>query len=179
MRVTSAFNRLLALSGVSVTEVSFGQDTVTVDVALRRRRWQCPECAFSTRARYDIRPGFSCWRGLDLGRWKIIVRASLRWLVCPSHGVRVEAVPFARHRSGFSRDFEDLVAFLATKTDKTTITGAARVERDSVGRIWQRVVPDGLDPGRLDGLVGIGVDEVSWRYVGDWCQGVGRDFCRA
>ena len=123
-RVTSAFNRLLALSGVSVTEVSFGQDTVTVDVALRRRRWQCPECAFSTRARYDIRPGFSCWRGLDLGRWKIIVRASLRWLVCPSHGVRVEAVPFARHRSGFSRDFEDLVAFLATKTDKTTITGA-------------------------------------------------------
>ena len=124
MRVTSAFNRLLALSGVSVTEVSFGQDTVTVDVALRRRRWQCPECAFSTRARYDIRPGFSCWRGLDLGRWKIIVRASLRWLVCPSHGVRVEAVPFARHRSGFSRDFEDLVAFLATKTDETTITGA-------------------------------------------------------
>jgi len=124
VRVTSAFNRLLALSGVSVTEVSFGQDTVTVDVALRRRRWQCPECAFSTRARYDIRPGFSCWRGLDLGRWKIIVRASLRWLVCPSHGVRVEAVPFARHRSGFSRDFEDLVAFLATKTDKTTITDA-------------------------------------------------------
>ena len=60
MRVTSAFNRLLALSGVAVTEVSFGQDTVTVDVALRRRRWQCPECAFSTRARYDIRAGFSC-----------------------------------------------------------------------------------------------------------------------
>jgi hypothetical protein len=37
-------------------------------------------------------------------------------------GVRVEAIPFARARSGFTRDFEDLVAYLATKTDKTTIT---------------------------------------------------------
>ena len=76
--------------------------------------------------------------------------------------MRVEAVPFARHRSGFTRDFEDLIAFLVTKTDKTTIVGFARV----VGQrraICERVVADGLDPGRLDGLVNIGVDEVSWR----------------
>jgi len=75
----------------------------------------------------------------------------------------VEAVPFARHRSGFTRDFEDLVAFLATKTDKTTITRLSRLDWDSVGRICARVVADGLDPGRLDGPVRIGVDEVSWR----------------
>ena len=89
-----------------------------------------------------------------------MVRAWLRRLVCRTHGVRVEAVPFARHRSGFSRDFEDLVAFLATKTDKTTITRLLRVDWDSVGRICERVVADGLDPGRPDGLVSIGVDEV-------------------
>src|SRR5664279_1597120 len=69
----------------------------------------------------------------------------------------------ARYRAGFSRDFEDLVAFLATKTDKTTITRLARVDWDSVGRICERVVADGLDPARLDGLVSIGVDEVSWK----------------
>jgi len=77
--------------------------------------------------------------------------------------VRVEAVPFARHRSGFTRDFEDLVASLATKTDKTTITRLSRLDWDSVGRICSRVVADGLDPARLDGLVRIGVDEVSWK----------------
>jgi transposase len=77
--------------------------------------------------------------------------------------VRVEGVPFARARSGFSRDFEDLVAFLATKTDKTTITRLSRVDWDTVGRICERVVAHGLDPARLDGLVTIGVDEVSWR----------------
>ena len=163
MRVTTAFNRLLSLEGVSVAEVMFETGVVVVDVALRRRRLCCPECEFSTAARYDTRPVFSTWRHTDMGRWKVLVRAGLRRLRCPTHGVRVEAVPFARHRSGFSRDFEDLVAYLATKTDKTTITRLSRVDWDSVGRICERVVADGLDPGRLDGLVNIGVDEVSWR----------------
>ena len=96
------------------------------------------------------------WRHLDFGRWQVQLRAGLRRLCCPTHGVRVEAVPFARAGAGFSRDFEDLVAFLATKTDKTTITRLSRVEGDTVGRICARVVADGLDPARLDGLVSIG-----------------------
>lgn len=45
----------------------------------------------------------------------------------------------------------------------SSISRLSRVDWDSVGRICQRVVTDGLDPGRLDGLVSIGVDEVSWR----------------
>jgi transposase len=163
VRVTTAFNRLLSLPGVVVSEVSFEADRVVVDVGLRRRRLCCPECTFSAAACYDTRPVFSRWRHTDMGRWKVLVRAGLRRLVCPTHGVRVEAVPFARHRSGFSRDFEDLIAYLATKTDKTTITRLSRVDWDSVGRICERVVADGLDPARLDGLVNIGVDEVSWR----------------
>ena len=163
MRVTTAFNRLLSLPGVSVTDVTFETDQLVVAVALRRRRLLCPECTLSTSACYDTRPVFSRWRHTDMGRWKVLVRAGLRRLVCPTHGVRVEAVPFARHRSGFSRDFEDLIAYLATKTDKTTITRLSRVDWDSVGRICERVVADGLDPARLDGLVNIGVDEVSWR----------------
>ena len=162
MRVTTAFKRLLGLKGISVLEVSFGDaSSVTVDVALRRRRLVCPLCSFSTAARYDTRPVTSSWRHLDFGRWQVLVRARLRRLSCPEHGVRVEAVPFARARSGFTRDFEDLVAFLATKTDKTTITRLSRVDWDTVGRICARVVADGLDPDRLDGLVTIGVDEVS------------------
>ena len=163
MRVTTAFNRLLSLPGARVTEVCFEDARLVVDVALLRRRLQCPECTFSTAACYDTRPVFSTWRHTDMGRWKVLVRTGLRRLECPTHGVRVEAVPFARHRSGFSRDFEDLIAFLATKTDKTTITRLSRVDWDSVGRICERVVADGLDPARLDGLVNIGVDEVSWR----------------
>ncbi len=164
MRVTTAFNRLLALEGISVVEISFtGTASVMVDVALRRRRLVCPMCSFSTWARYDTRAVASTWRHLDFGRWQVFVRAGLRRLRCPEHGVRVEGVPFARVRSRFSREFEDLVAFLATKTDKTTIARLSRVDWDTVGRVCERVVAHGLDPDRLDGLVNIGVDEVSWR----------------
>lgn len=84
MRVTTAFNSLLALPGVSVSDVSFGGEAmVTVDVALRRRRLHCPECAFTTAARYDTRPVSSSWRHLDLGRWRVTVRAELRRVNCP------------------------------------------------------------------------------------------------
>ncbi|MGI8776576.1 MAG: ISL3 family transposase [Acidimicrobiales bacterium] len=137
---------------------------MVVTVALRRRRLVCPECTFTTSAAYEItRVDVSRWRHLDLGTWRLEVRAHLRRLVCPTHGVRVEAVPFARHGSRFSADFEALVAWLATKTDKTTITRLVRIDWETVGRICARVVADELDPSRLDDLFEIGVDEVSWR----------------
>ena len=82
---------------------------------------------------------------------------------CPDHGVLVEQVPFARHRARFTRDFEDLVAWCASKTDKTAVCRLLRIAWLTVGAIVERVVADGLDPHRLDGLVSIGVDEISWK----------------
>jgi transposase len=163
VRVTTAFNRLVGLPGIRVSDVSFGTGVVGVTVALRRKKLLCPRCGYSTRARRDTRPVASSWRHLDLGRWQVQVRAELRRLDCPTHGVLTEGVPFARPGARFSRDFEDLIAYLATKTDKSAITRLLRVDWDTVGRICARVVADGLDPARLDGLVHIGVDEVSYK----------------
>lgn len=163
MRATTLCKRLLDLDGINVAKVDIEDQMVVADVTLRRRRLDCSRCAFTTRSRYDTRRVVSRWRGLDLGRRRVSVRTTLRRLRCPTHGVVVEGVPFARTGSRFSRDFEDLVAYLATKTDKTTITRLQRVDWDTVGRICERVVADGLDPARLDGLVSIGVDEVSWK----------------
>ena len=163
MRATTLLNRLLDLPGVSVRGAALCPQRLVVDVRLRSRRLACPVCRYTTRSAYDTRPVPSSWRGLDFGRHVVTVRASLRRLDCPQHGVRVQGVPFARHRSRFTRDLEDVAAFLATKTDKTTIARFLRLDWDSVGRICERVVADELDPGRLDGLVNIGVDEVSWK----------------
>lgn len=163
MRVTAAFSRLLALPGIWVRHVAFEADRVVVTVALRRKNLRCPECDFETAARYDTRPVESIWRHLDLGVWRLEVRAWLRRVECPLHKVRREAVPFARAGSYFTRDFEDLVGFLATTADKETICRLVRIDWDTVGRILERVMADGLDPDRLEGLFEIGVDDVSWR----------------
>lgn len=163
MRVTTAFKRLLRVDGVNVTAVEFVATSVVVTVALRRRRLVCPCCEYSTRARYDQRPVDSRWRHLDLGAWRLEIRARLRRLCCPTHGVRTEAVPFARPGAEFTADFEALVAWLATRMDKTAICRLVRISWRTVGRIIERVVADELDPGRLDDLFEIGVDEISWR----------------
>jgi len=163
VRATAAFCRLLRLEGVRVCDVCFASDRVVVEVALRRRRLICPLCSFSTAHRHDVRPVDSDWRHLDLGVWRLEIRARLRRLVCPEHGVRVEGVPFARHGSDFTRDFEHLVAWLATRTDKTTIKRMVRIHWATVGRIIERVCAEELDPDRLDELFEIGIDEVSWR----------------
>lgn len=163
MRVTTAFKRLLRLDGVNVTNVEFLAGMVRVTVALRRRRLVCGHCGYKTRFRYDTRPVPSTWRHLDLGVWRVELRAHLRRLACPTHGVVVEGVPFARPGARLTRDFDDLLAWLATRMDKTAIARLCRVSWRTVGRACERVVAAELDPGRLDGLFRIGVDEISWR----------------
>lgn len=97
MRVTAVFNRLLALPGISVRGVSFtATDKVEVTVALRRKKLVCPWCDHTSWARHDTRPVASTWRHLDLGRWRVQVRAELRRIHCPEQGIRVEGVSFAR-----------------------------------------------------------------------------------
>ena len=163
MRVSAGFSRLLRLEGIWVRRVQFNTDRVVVWVALRRRRLRCPLCSYSTPHRHNRQQVESVWRHLDLGVWRLELRAQLRRLACPEHGVRVEGVPFARHASGFTHDFEALVAWLATRTDKTTIKRMVRIDWDTVGRIISRVCADELDADRLHNLFEIGIDEVSWR----------------
>jgi transposase len=162
VRVSAAFSRLLCLDGVWVRTVRFEPDRVIVEVALRRRRLHCPECDYRAGGRFDTRPVLSDWRHLDLGVWRLEIRARLRRLWCPHHGARTEGVPFARPGSDFTRDFEALVAWLATRTDKSTIGRLVRINWRTVGRIIERVGADELDPDRLCELFEIGIDEVSW-----------------
>jgi transposase len=163
VRVTTAFNRLLDLPGVSVRKVSFEPGCVVVSVALRRRRLECPKCSYSTAHRESVQHHDSVWRHLDLGAWRLEIHARLRRLRCPEHGALVEGVPFARYGARFTADFENLVAWLATKTDKTAICRLTRIDWQTVGRIIERVGDELLDESRLDDLFEISIDEVAWR----------------
>ncbi len=161
MRVTTAFNRLLALPGARVIDVSFTAEGVIVEVALRRRRAACSCCGQLVQQVHDRSP--RRWRHLDLGAQRCFVEYRLRRVCCPDCGVRVEAVPWARAGARHTRDFEDLTAFLAQQMAKTPIARLLRVRWDTVGRIVERVVCDHLDERRLEGLVQIGVDEIAYR----------------
>jgi transposase len=163
VRVTTAFKRLLRLPGASVTDVSFGVEGVIVTVRLRRRRRVCSGCG-QTGRRVEIHDRrVKRWRHLDLGSSRCVIECELRRLRCPDCGVHLEAVPWARPGAAHTRDFEDVVAWLAQQMAKTPIAGLLRIAWDTVGRIVERVVAEHLDERRLNGLVAIGCDEISYR----------------
>ena len=160
VRVSTAFNRMLSLPGASVQDVAFGSEGVIVTVRLRRRRRVCSGCGAVGLEIKDRR--VKRWRHLDLGASRCVIECELRRLRCPGCGDRPEMVPWARAGSSYTRDIEDVVAFLAQQMAKTPLARLMRVSWRSVGKILERVVADKLDRGRLDGLVMIGVDEVSY-----------------
>lgn len=163
MRVCTAFNRLLRLPGASVIDVSFGAEGVIVTVRLRRRRRVCSRCG-QTGGQLEIHDRrLKRWRHLDLGSSRCVIECELRMLRCPDCGVHLEAVPWARAGAHHTRDFEDVVTWLAQQMAKTPIAGLLRIGWDTVGRIVERVVKDHLDERRLSGLVAVGVDEISYR----------------
>jgi transposase len=160
VRVTTVFNKLLVLQGAFVRGVAFSPAGIVVDVAKRHRRNRCPRCTFSTRTRYDrdVRE----WRHVSLGKWRVVIRAALCRLECPEHGVVTEAVPWAEHESRFTRDFEDLVAWVAREMNQTAVKNLLHIAWATVGNIIERVVARKLDRARLERLCRIGIDEVSY-----------------
>ena len=160
MRVTTAFNRMLGLPGAWVTDVEFGEQAMIVTVALSRKRPVCSGCGARGLKIKDHR--VKRWRHLDQGGLRCQVECDLRRLYCPGCGDRPEHVEWARSGARYTRDFDDLTAWLAQQMSQTQVTRLMRIGWETVGNILERVVSEKLDPGRLDGLELIGVDEVSY-----------------
>ena len=161
MRVTTAFNRMLAIVGATVASVVFAPEGVVVGLRRRRSKLVCP-CGWKTWAVYDR--STRRWRHLDLGASKLFLEAEIRRLDCRRcQRVRTEVVPWARPRARHTRDLQDVVAWLAQHTDKTTITTLLRVSWEAVARIVVSVVAEEINDARLECLYRLGVDEVAYR----------------
>src|SRR4051812_33177812 len=154
---------MLRLPGASVVDVSFGPEGVIVTVRLRRRRRVCGECGQTSRQLEIHDRRVKRWRHLDLGANRCVIECELRRLRCRSCGVRLEPVPWARPGAHYTGDFEAVVAWLAQQMAFAPISRLLRVGWHTMGPIVARVVADGLDDRRLDGLVCVGVDEISYR----------------
>jgi transposase len=131
-----------------------------VTVVLRAKKPVCSGCGARGLKIKEHRE--KRWRHLDLGAPRCVIECRLRRLYCPGCGDVYEAVPWARAGSPYTRDFDDLCAWLAQQMSQTQVTNLMRIAWESVAKILERVVSDKLDRGRLDGLVQIGCDEVSY-----------------
>ena len=161
MRVTTAFNKMLDLVGASVVSVTFSPEGIVIRLRRKRAKHRCP-CGEKTWSTYDR--SVRRWRHLDLGATRCFLEAEICRVECHRcQRVRTEEVPWARPGARHTRDFQDVVAWLAQRVDKTTITKLLRVSWEAVAKIVVDVVAEAIDDARLNELYRIGVDEVSYR----------------
>lgn len=165
MRAVSVIRRLLSFLRLSVKKVrfetdEFGDPTLVAEVAVRGRS-RCSRCSRKC-PRYDqLEP--RRWRHLDFGIWRVYLEAQLWRVDCSCCGVVVEEVTWADPASRFTKPFEDLVTWLAQRSDKTTISTMLRIAWRSVGRIIERVVTRRREPVDWTKVTAIAVDELSFR----------------
>ncbi len=170
MRGTTLCGRLLGLKrtvveGFELVEAADGSDDLVVRV-----RPYAAEAAKCSRCR-RVCPGYDGgsgrprrWRGLDVGELRTFIEADVARVNCPDHKVVAAHVPWACPGSRFTSAFEDTVAWLAANTPASAVAELQRTTWRTVSAIVTRVVARAA--GRvdlLDGLVRIGIDEVSYR----------------
>jgi transposase len=163
-------NRVLraafGLENAVVEGLDFDDAAGAVIVAVRPMAKAANRCGRCRRRspRYDQGGRRRRWRALDLGTCRVFVEADAPRVACRSHGPTVAAVPWARHGVGHTRDFDDQAAWLAVHVSKSAVVELLGVAWRTVGAIVARVGAD-IDASvdRLDGLVRIGIDEISYK----------------
>jgi transposase len=162
-----------ALLGVDkravIEEIEFDDDGADGEVVVahvrprRGARGRCGRCGRKAPS-YDRGEGRRRWRGLDLGTVRVWLEADAPRVECPEHGPTVVAVPWARHNTGHTHDFDDTVAWLAVACSKTAVCELMRIAWRTVGAIVARVWADTekrID--RFANLRRIGIDEISYK----------------
>jgi transposase len=108
------------------------------------------------------------WRHLDVCGLSVALEYETWRVECPRCGVTTEMVLWAAAGSGFTHAFEEVVAYLAQRTDKTTVSTMMAIAWKTVGLIIERVVGRLGPKDRLGGLKRIGIDELSYRRHHDY-----------
>ncbi|MCU0301181.1 MAG: ISL3 family transposase [Candidatus Nanopelagicales bacterium] len=104
------------------------------------------------------------WRHLDFGACRVWLEARIARVACRRcRRIRTEVVPWARPGARHTQVFEDLVAWLAQRMDKSAVAALLRCAWRTVDHVVRRVVADHLADHRFDHLLRVGVDEISYR----------------
>ena len=169
MHIQSLIKGLLKINKIAIENVYF--ETVNEDEQLvikarplSRDRHRCPICGKRCQG-YDSGTKTRRWRSLDFGSTKVYIEATAPRVKCAEHGVIVAKVPWARHNSDYTADFETAVVWLTLHATAQDVSEYFRIEWHTVGSIAKRVQTalEASKPSRFDNLEKIGIDETSYK----------------
>ena len=163
--------KLLNVKSMVVNAINIFMDANGVNHLLmhaRPNKWHLDDCPYCHKKcpRYDEQSKHPRrWRALDFGGIMVDIEYHTHRIKCPEHGVLVADVPWAYPSSGFTKDFDLTVAWLAKCLPRSVVADYMRIDWATVGNCVSRVRDD-LEPDitrRLNGLINIGVDETSYK----------------
>ena len=169
MHSNSIFKRLLRIENISIENTRFDEQNDEKLFVIRVRPYsheqcRCPICGRKCPG-YDSSEKLRRWRALDFGMTRTYIEATVPRVQCPQHGVIVARVPWARHNSDYTREFEQAVTWSALHMTATDVAEYFRIEWHTAGSIARRV-QESLEAeasSRFDNLVRIGIDETSYK----------------
>ncbi len=169
MHTKSLIKRLVKIDKIAIEDISFEmaneEEYLVVRVRpLVRDTMRCPHCGKRCKG-YDSYGKKRRWRSLDLGSTRVHIEAFAPRVKCPEHGVLVAKVPWARHNSDYTYDFETAVTWLALHATAQDVSEYFRIKWETVGSIARRVQKslESEQPSRFDDLEEIGIDETSYK----------------
>lgn len=166
MQSATLWRNLLGVEKTVVEGIEFDEERGILVARVRPARGAAGRCGKCGQRSpwFDRGEGRRRWRALDLGTVQVWLEADAPRVNCPVHGPTVRSVPWARHRAGHTYEFDQQVAWLATRCSKSAVTVLMRVAWRTVGAIIARVWDDiEAEHDRFAGLRRVGIDEISYK----------------
>jgi len=165
MHTKTAFKKLLRVEKIVIENVYFedvnNEEIFVVKVRPEKREInRCPHCGKCCPG-YNDSKKIRRWRSLDFGSTKVYIEANSPRIKCSEHGVIVARVPWARHNSDYTYDFETAVTWFTLHATIQDVAEYFRIVWRSVGGIVNRVQKslEESQPNRFDDLQEIGIDD--------------------
>src|SRR5512139_537427 len=159
-----------------IEKVAFDPGQRRLDLFLdfkRGSKFACPEC----------KSGEGCpvhdttektWRHLDFFQHQAFLTARVPRIECPTHGVRLTNVPWARPGSGFTLLFEALALLMC---QQMPVAGVAKVMQANANTLWRLLthyVDKAVENADYSGVEDVGADECAQRkgheYIKTFCD---------
>ena len=139
MHTKSVLKRLLRIEKIIIDNAYFeskNDEEVFVVIARpsSRERSLCPFCGRRCIG-YDSSYKVRRWRSLDFGSMRVYLESFAPRIKCKEHGVLVAKVPWARHDSDYTYDFETAVTWLTLHATMQDVAEFYRIKWDTVGSI--------------------------------------------
>ena len=167
MHTNSVIKKLLRIDKIVIENMYFedydSEEMLIVKVRpYSREKSRCPKCGKRSPG-YDSR--IRRWRTLDFGCNKVYIEAKALRVNCQEDGIIVASVPWARHDSDYTYDFETAVTWFTLHATAQDVAEYFRIDWHTVGSIAKRThdTLEQAQPSRFDDLEMIGIDETSYK----------------